>query len=376
VLSAVGAIQGGASQREIQQAYLSAVSKVVHAAGYGFYVLDPITLHPIDVAANVPDIFLQQYEDVGRTDDPVLQQAVASQRPADSSRLPPGRSWRESAVLGVLEKAGYHHSLEAPVVVDGTVHATLNMAREPDAPPFSLEDLGAMAVLAEQIGAALTRARRYDQVSEQTVLLADALDAATQPVVITTTDGTLIFRNRMTFKTAPGCAATYLDRAQPVLDQALEELRTGHRRVVSAHEDRATVPPPVAKPRRSGPQPADLGTPDQGGLLAVKAVRLRSRHDAVVSFLSFQAHADQGLPDSAIPLSPREHQIADLVSQGLTTRKIAELTYVSENTVKQHLKRIFAKLQVNSRAELVQTVWRSAAGARADQHLVSTDPES
>jgi DNA-binding CsgD family transcriptional regulator len=180
----------------------------------------------------------------------------------------------------------------------------------------------------------------------------------------------------MTFKTAPGCAATYLDRAQPVLDQALEELRTGHRRVVSAHEDRAAVPPPVAKPRRSGPQPADLGTPDQGGLLAVKAVRLRSRHDAVVSFLSFQAHADQGLPDSAIPLSPREHQIADLVSQGLTTRKIAELTYVSENTVKQHLKRIFAKLQVNSRAELVQTVWRSAAGARADQHLVSTDPES
>lgn len=359
MLHAAGAIQRVCSQRDVQAAYLEAVSGVVTAAGHGFYVLDPQTLRPVDVAATVPDVFLQRYEDEGRPDDPVLQEAVASGRPADSSRLSPGRRWHGSAVQQVLEQAGYHHSLEAPVLVDGVVHATLNMARSPQTPPFSAEDLEAMASLAEQIGAAMTRARRFDQVSERTVLLADALDAVAQPVVVTTVDGALIFRNRMAFRTVPGSEVSFLDRARPVLDRALDALRSGDRRVVSAHEQAVTT---THGSRGSGSVTTG-GDPagQHPGLLAVKAFRLRSRHDAVVSFLSFQPRDHPGLPDASVPLSPRERHIADLVSQGLTTRRIAELSFVSENTVKQHLKRIFAKLQVSSRAELVQTVWRSAS---------------
>jgi DNA-binding NarL/FixJ family response regulator len=51
-----------------------------------------------------------------------------------------------------------------------------------------------------------------------------------------------------------------------------------------------------------------------------------------------------------------------MVSSGLTNRQIAELSYVSENTIKQHMKRIFGKMNVSSRAELVQAVWRSSRG--------------
>lgn len=361
MLQVVGAIQGAASRRDIQAAYLQAIPDAVDAAGHGFYVLDPETLRPLDVAATVPDSFLQRYEDEGRPDDPVLQQAVASGRPADSSRLSASPRWEGSAALQVLEQAGYHHSLEAPVMVDGEVHATLNMARARQQPRFSAEDVGAMAVLAEHIGAALTRARRFDQVSERTALLADALDAAAQPVLITTVDGTLIYQNRMAFRPVPGSDTTYFERAQPVLEQALVALRSGDHRVASAEE-----PDPAghARDRRDA---AGAGHRPAGpiGLLAVKAVRLRTRHDAVVSFLSYRPHSTPGLPDAAVPLSPKERHIADLVSQGLTTRQIAELSYVSDNTVKQHLKRIFAKLHVNSRAELVQTVWQASAAAGA-----------
>jgi DNA-binding CsgD family transcriptional regulator/GAF domain-containing protein len=353
VLGAVATIQGAASVREVQLAWLRSASDVVPAAGYGFYLLDPSSLRPVEVAASVPDRFLQRYEDEGRQDDPVLQEAVARRGPIDSSRLDPLGRWQSSAVCAVLREAGYHHSLEAPIIVDGVVEGTLNMARRQEEEPFSSEDLSALGVVAEQVAAAVTRARRYDQVSERTVLLADALDAASQPVVVTTVDGELIFRNRMALRAVPGSEQSYLDRAHPVLHQALEQLRQGHQRVVTAEEPSRQHLGARGSAHGAGPTP---------GALAVKAVRLRSRHDAVVSFVSYRPAGAPGLPDAAVPLSPREREIADLVSQGLTTRQIAELSYVSENTVKQHLKRIFAKLQVSSRAELVQAVWRAAAG--------------
>lgn len=52
-------------------------------------------------------------------------------------------------------------------------------------------------------------------------------------------------------------------------------------------------------------------------------------------------------------LTPREMQIAELVAQGLTNAQIGTALWITEHTVKQALKRMFRKLEVSSRAELV-----------------------
>jgi DNA-binding CsgD family transcriptional regulator len=52
-------------------------------------------------------------------------------------------------------------------------------------------------------------------------------------------------------------------------------------------------------------------------------------------------------------LTPREAQIAELVAQGLTSAEIGAALWITENTVKQALKRMFRKLNVSSRAEMV-----------------------
>lgn len=52
-------------------------------------------------------------------------------------------------------------------------------------------------------------------------------------------------------------------------------------------------------------------------------------------------------------LTPRETQIAELVSQGLTNAEIGAALWITENSVKKALKRMFRKLEVSSRAELV-----------------------
>lgn len=52
-------------------------------------------------------------------------------------------------------------------------------------------------------------------------------------------------------------------------------------------------------------------------------------------------------------LTPRELQIANLVAQGLTNPEIGAELWITRNTVKQALKRMFRKLEVSSRTEMV-----------------------
>ncbi|MDZ8050077.1 MAG: LuxR C-terminal-related transcriptional regulator [Aulosira sp. ZfuVER01] len=52
-------------------------------------------------------------------------------------------------------------------------------------------------------------------------------------------------------------------------------------------------------------------------------------------------------------LTPRELQIAELVALGYTNAEIGNELWITENSVKQALKRMFRKLEVSSRAEMV-----------------------
>ena len=53
-------------------------------------------------------------------------------------------------------------------------------------------------------------------------------------------------------------------------------------------------------------------------------------------------------------LTPREHEVCDLVKQGLRNKEIADTLHISEPTVKTHLQNIYNKLNVDSRVNMVQ----------------------
>ena len=55
-------------------------------------------------------------------------------------------------------------------------------------------------------------------------------------------------------------------------------------------------------------------------------------------------------------LSAREAEVAELVARGNTVAHIAELLFVSENTVRTHSKRIYVKLDIHKRQELIDLV--------------------
>jgi LuxR family maltose regulon positive regulatory protein len=53
------------------------------------------------------------------------------------------------------------------------------------------------------------------------------------------------------------------------------------------------------------------------------------------------------------PLSQRELKILQLIAQGLSNREISERLFLALDTIKGHNRRIFDKLQVQSRTEAV-----------------------
>ena len=52
-------------------------------------------------------------------------------------------------------------------------------------------------------------------------------------------------------------------------------------------------------------------------------------------------------------LSRREQEVVSKVAEGMRNREIAELLRVSEHTVKNHLFRIYERLGISNRAELI-----------------------
>ena len=53
------------------------------------------------------------------------------------------------------------------------------------------------------------------------------------------------------------------------------------------------------------------------------------------------------------PLTAREREVLELLGQGLSNRLIAHELHISEHTVKFHISSLYAKLEVNNRAEAV-----------------------
>jgi DNA-binding NarL/FixJ family response regulator len=57
-------------------------------------------------------------------------------------------------------------------------------------------------------------------------------------------------------------------------------------------------------------------------------------------------------------LSAREKEILNLISRGYSNKDVAKVLFISEKTVKTHLKNIFRKLGVNKRTEAISLLFQ------------------
>ncbi len=333
------ALHSALTREEVVQAYFDVVSSVIDATAVGIYELDPADQSLLELQSPAAGEWLDRYEEFGRQDDPVLQFAIGQQRPIDSSRVVRPTSWEQCGARQALRLEGLAHSLEAPLLVSGLPFGTINFARPADAPRFSTTDLVIARTVSEQLGLATERALRFEATGRRATVLEQALDRMSQAVVVTDLDGQVLFQNRVArrewdldvdsegFPVPSGVGDS--------ITQAMAEFRhAGKRLFVSAVESTTSKKRAV-----------------------VKSYRLSEKDSTAVTLLFPYSDGEKKQLPVWDVLTRREQEIAQLVSEGLTTKEIAARAFISENTVKQHLKRVFAKTDVSTRAELVQLIW-------------------
>jgi two-component system, NarL family, response regulator LiaR len=94
----------------------------------------------------------------------------------------------------------------------------------------------------------------------------------------------------------------------------------------------------------------------------------------VVDTGGFRGPAQGPWPGSQWGLTARESETLALLAIGMTNRSIAEALFVSENTVRTHLKAVFRKLSVTSRSQAVARAL-SDPGFLTQQTDVNTLPQ-
>jgi len=91
-----------------------------------------------------------------------------------------------------------------------------------------------------------------------------------------------------------------------------------------------------------------LINPSMAGKLLTEFATLANRDSA----------DDRTAPVAAPKLTDREMEVLKLVARGMNNRDIAKELFISENTVKNHVRNILEKLQIHSRMEAVMIAVR------------------
>jgi DNA-binding CsgD family transcriptional regulator len=163
---------------------------------------------------------------------------------------------------------------------------------------------------------------------------------------------------------SPGPAQVYRVTAYELLAAAAEGLgdkvKAGHWEGLAAeaarfHPGRRKAPGGT----RTGADRADAaGAPEQRGPVENEAETARASAPGLT--------ADEGPLPLAL-LTTRERQVAQLVGEGMKTKDIATSLGVSPRTIDTHLARIYSKVGVHSRAELMRKVFLGGEGAARPQ---------
>ena len=96
-------------------------------------------------------------------------------------------------------------------------------------------------------------------------------------------------------------------------------------------------------------------------VIAIMAVSLASIQRALTSAPddgSGEMPASRVLPSPALHISPREHEVLQLVAEGYSNTMIARRLHLSDNTVKGYVEGLLTRLNARNRAEAVATASR------------------
>jgi DNA-binding NarL/FixJ family response regulator len=336
------AVHGSPDVASLQRRFLGAVCNVVEADAWGIYELDPQG-RPVSCATEgAPDGFLEEYEAAGRPADPLLDYLRVRRTPVHEGVLFDRRSWARQPLARLMLDWGFEHSLQGPLILGGRVVGTLDFARRPGVRPFDDIDLSVLGWVCLHTSTALQHVLMLQRTEAETQMLRSALETINVPVVITDPGGEIVKANRA------AQAAVLWHRRGP-------ELKPSAARAVGDNVERLH-----STGERIAETSMSAGEDDEIEYL-VRTTVSKAAGEYFFSTFMPALRAIVGAGTEAVVLSAREQQIAKLVAEGLNNEAIASRLVISVNTVKDHLKRMYRKLGVTSRAQVAAWAQRNLA---------------
>jgi|SRR5882757_117960 len=264
--------------------------------------------------------------------------ARASQPVATLSAATGGDPARSARFREFLEPQGYREELRAALRVGATTWGFVSIFRERARSPFTDRDVQTVAAAGPVIAAALR-----DLAGSPTQ------EPSARPTRAADGPGTALFDSKHTLLSLDQQAQRWFtELAGPQWQSWTPPAMTGIMAIIG----RARA---VATGQDSRPASARLRT--SSGLWLTAHASCLSGPDGEpgpIAMIIEPAKSAQIAPIivEAYRLTPREQQITLALSRGQSNREIALDLHLSANTVRDHLKAIFAKMGVNSRGEL------------------------
>lgn len=319
-----------ASHAELQKRFNAGFGRLFDLPMWGLYTLDPWTGRPQCVASmGVSDSFLARYERGGRELNWLQEHLDATGHPAYNMALMSMEEWLENPLYTKLKYLhDIRHEVQAPVVnrygVIGTLHCGTNDPRR-GFTPYEVRLTEALGRVTGTVIEGIDSRVGLERERDQAVV---ALDGTGTAVVIadpTTSEPRL--------NEAARCLLAEVVDAERELNRVIT--RPGTDRGFSRHVDVELM---------------GGGT----GLLYGHSSYTRAEVSSLITVLELQRDRSEISTETLMALTPREREVALFVVDGLSDREIAERLSLSHHTVSQYVKRVYRKLDVNSRVALTR----------------------
>lgn len=342
LMTFVNSLHAGVGVQQLGVAYMTTISGLVRASAYGFYLMNVDSHKPDRVAVRgAVERFAKAYEAAGYAYDPVLQHVTETRSPASENMLFADRQWQQHPLREALQMRRLTRILEAPITIGEDTVGILYFTRPPEHAPFSTRDLDMVRLVTAHVRSAARHALEFTKSEERCTLLQAGLDAANMPLLLTDRTGNLLFANKPARELLRNAANSALRGGllANCLKRNLEQLtETGVGSAVTR-------------------LPLDHQTGGRKPGLLIRTLAIPETGSVTLSII----YPDEGTqaPDLGYlsdRLTPRELEVLSLVVRGMRNKEIAAQLFITNNTVKYHLKRIFETLGVNSRPELVAAV--------------------
>jgi DNA-binding CsgD family transcriptional regulator len=154
------AIATAPSEQALRLRFIDGVSQYFGVQRWGIYLMDNENrLASFDVVG-VSDAFVERYEKVGRSVDPVLQYVLENHAPAHEELVLPTGGWKQSDLYQrCCSEYDHEHIMTGPIVGCGQLIGSIHFARVGDTPAFSSNDLASLSAVCIHLSACLAALR-------------------------------------------------------------------------------------------------------------------------------------------------------------------------------------------------------------------------